>query len=255
MYNRAMPRRKTSPFAFLTIAFLWSGVLIAQDAVKQTTEIHGTLINAENDSFMLRGVIIVHARASGPDMAGKEDAWTPPPGKTKVIDTVGTFDINGVRPGRYYFSPEGPLAARTYFKKVECDGQDFSARPLEIKAGDLAINCKLTFARDSGTITGQVLHGGSPVHAFQVFAIPEAKELRFDFDHLAFSDPTKRNGRFEMRGIMPGDYLVFAVPAKSAKGYILGVDFDNQTYASAQHLTIRSHETATITLQAASQKP
>lgn len=250
MYNRAMPRRKIFPFAFLTIAFLWSSVVIAQDLVRQTTEIHGTLIDAENDSFMLRGVIVFHARPL--DLKG--DRWTPS-GKTKVVDSVGTFDINGVRPGRYFFSPEGPQAAVTYFKKIECDGQDYSARPLEIKAGDLAINCKLTFARDSGAITGQVLHDGRPVRTFQVCAIPEAKELRSNFDHLAFSDPTKKNGRFEMRGIIPGDYLVFAVPAKSAKGYILGVDFDDRIYASAQHLTIKSHETAAITLQAASQKP
>lgn len=244
-----MPRRKTFSFAFLTITFLWSGVVIAQDAVRQTTEIHGTLINAENDSFMLRGVIMFHARPLDP----KGDRWTPS-GKTKIVDSVGTFDITGVRPGRYYFSPEGPGEV-TYFKKVECDGQDYSARPLEIKAGDLTINCKLTFARDSGAITGQVMHDGRPVHAFQVCAIPEAKELRYDLDHLAFSDLTNRKGRFEMRGIIPGDYLVFAVPAKSAKGYVLGVDFDDRIYASAQHLTIKSHETATITLQATSQKP
>jgi hypothetical protein len=249
MYNRAMPRRKTSAFAFLTIAFLWSGVVTAQDAVKQTTEIHGTLISAENDSFMLRGVIMFHARPFP-----KEDRWTQS-GRTQVVDSVGTFDINGVRPGRYFFSPEGPQAAATYFKKIECDGQDYSARALEIKAGDLAIDCKLTFAQDSGTITGQVLHDGRPVHAFQVCAIPEANELRSDINHLALSDSTKRNGHFEMRGIIPGDYLVFAVPAKLAKGYILGVDFNDRIYASAQHLTIKSHETATITLQATSQKP
>jgi hypothetical protein len=189
-------------------------------------------------------------------MARKEGAWTPLPGKTKVVDTVGTFDIDGVRPGRYFFSPEGPQAAVTYFKKIECDGQDYSARPLEIEAGDLAINCTLTFARDSGTITGQVLHGGSPVHAFQVFAIPEAKELRSVFGHCAVSwPPTRRNGHFEMLGVIPGDYLVFAVPADYAKRHILAVDFDDRTYSSAQHLTIRSHETATITLQATSPKP
>jgi hypothetical protein len=55
-----------------------------------------------------------------------------------------------------------------------------------------------------------------------------------------------------VRGVIPGDYLVFAVPADSAKGYILGVDFDDRTYASAQHLTIRSHENTTFTLQATS---
>jgi hypothetical protein len=188
-------------------------------------------------------------------MAGKEGAWTPLPGKTKVVDTVGRFDINGVMPGHYFFSPEGPQTAVAYFKKIECDGQDYSARPLEIKAGDLAINCKLTFARDSGTIIGHVLHSGIPVRASQVFAIPEAKELRSVFGHRAVSWPTTRNGRFEILGVIPGNYLVLAVPAKSAKGHILGLDFDDRTYASAQHLTIRSHETATITLEAISPKP
>jgi hypothetical protein len=246
-----VPKRKTATFAYLTIAWLWSSVVIAQDAVEQTTEIHGTLISAENDSFMLRGVIILHATPR----TGEESAWTPLPAKTKVFDKVGTFEISGVRPGRYFFSPEGPQAAGAYFKKIECAGQDYSARPLEIKAGDLAINCTLTFARDSGTIAGLVLHGRSPVRASQVFAIPEAKELRSVLAYWALSDRTKRNGRFEVRGVIPGDYLVFAVPAKLADGYILGVDFDDRTYASAQHLTIRSHETATITLQATPPKP
>jgi hypothetical protein len=191
-----------------------------------------------------------HARPLDP----KGDRWTPS-GKTKVIGSVAIFDINGVRPGRYFFSPEGPQAAVTYFKRIECDGQDHSARPLEIKAGDLAINCKLTFARDSGTITGQILHDGRPVSCVSSFAIPEAKESRSGFDHLAFSDPTKRNGRFEMRGIIPEDYLVFAVPTKSAREYILGLDFDDRIYASAQHLTIKSHENTIIALEATSQKP
>lgn len=245
-----MLRRKIFPFAYLTIAFLWSSVVLAQDAVKQTTEIRGTLISAENDSFMLRGVIMLHARPLDPD----GDRWTPS-GKTKIVDSVGTFDINGVKPGRYFFAPEGPQAAVTYFKKIDCNGQDYSVRPVEIKAEDLAINCKLTFAGDSGAIAGQVLHGGSPVHAFQVFAIPEARELRSVLGYWNFSDPTKRNGRFEMRGVIPGDYLVFAMPAHSTKPHILGVDFDDRTYALAQHLTIRSHETATIVLQATSPKP
>jgi hypothetical protein len=131
-----------------------------------------------------------------PNTAGKEVVWTPFLGKTKVVDTVGTFDINGVRPGRYFFSPEGPQAAVAYFKKIECDGQDYSERPLEIEAEDLTINCKLTSARDSGTITGQVLHGRSPVHAYQVFALPEAKELRSVFDHWASSFAHKKEWTF-----------------------------------------------------------
>ncbi|HUN63005.1 MAG TPA: hypothetical protein VMU53_13495, partial [Candidatus Sulfotelmatobacter sp.] len=78
---------------------------------------------------------MLHAIPLGPG----EGRWTPS-GRTKVLDSVGTVDIDGVRPGRYFFTPEGPQAEGTYFKKIECDGQDYSTRPLKIKAGDLAIN-------------------------------------------------------------------------------------------------------------------
>jgi hypothetical protein len=53
-------------------------------------------------------------------------------GKIKLVDKTGSFDIKDVVPGHYIFSPEGPQAASTYFKQVECGGLDYSTRPLEI---------------------------------------------------------------------------------------------------------------------------
>jgi hypothetical protein len=241
-----MLRRRASLFAYLIVGFLGSSVIVAQETAEQPAEIHGTLLSAETDSFMLRGVLIISAGPSIPSMVGK----------TKILDTVGTFDIRGVRPGRYFFTPEGPQAAVTYFKQIECGGLDYSARPLQIQAGDVRVNCKLTFARDSGAIAGRVLHGRVPIRAFQVVAIPEEKELRSVFGHWAVSwPPTRRDGRFEVTGIIPGDYLIFAVPAVFAKSYIPAIDFDDRIYASAQKLTIRSHETATIALEETSPKP
>jgi hypothetical protein len=252
VYNLAMTRRQVVLFTSLIIGFLGSSVVVAQKAVERPgSEIHGILLSADNDSFMLRGVMILPAGPSKKEVP----VWVPLPGKTKVVDAVGTFDIKGVMPGRYFFSPEGPQAAVTYFKHIECRGLDYSARPLEIDAGEIAINCNLTFARDSGTITGQVLRDGAPVRAYQVVAVPEPKELRSVASRWAISwPPTRSNGRFEMQGVIPGNYLVVAVPVDVVKSHFFALDFDDKIYASAQHLMIASNETATIALEPTSAK-
>lgn len=233
--------------ALLLFGSLLAGVsaVTAQDAVRHSAEIRGVLLSADNDSFMLRGVIMISA-----DHTNRTSAV----GKTVDADRVGTFDIKLDRPGRYFFTPEGPQAAVTYFKTVQCDGVDYSTRPLEVGIGESAINCQLLFSRDSGKITGQVLDNGKPVRAFQVIAIPEAKELRSVFGHSAFSWPTKRDGRFEVLGVVPGKYLVFAVPAHSQKSYSAS-DFAAQNYPSAQHVTVGPHDTVTLTLRPALLKP
>lgn len=120
--------------------------------------------------------------------------------KTTTRDRVGIFDIKLDRPGHYFFFPEGPQATVIYFRAIECDGTDYSMRPLEVGIGYSAINCRLTFARDSGRIIRQVLEGRKPVRAFEVIAIPEAKELPSVFGYSVSSWPTKRDGCFEISG-------------------------------------------------------
>jgi hypothetical protein len=240
VYNRIVNRLNAALSANLLIGFFGCSVAIPQETAEQRpAEIHGTVLNAENDSFMLRGVLMFPAGPSHTAMVGK----------MKSVDKTGTFDIKGVEPGRYFFSPEGPQAAVTYSKQVECGGLDYSTRPLEIDGGDSTIECRLAFARDVGKITGQLVNSGTPVRAFRVIVIPEAKELRAMPDHKAVSSfSSKARGRFEMAGLIPGKYLIFAVPEDSPESYNAS-DFADRNQASAQYLTIKPRGTTKINLK------
>jgi hypothetical protein len=230
----------------LLLGCLACSVAIPQETPQQRpVEIHGTVLNVEDDSFMLRGILMLPAVPSHAAMAGK----------IKVIDKTGSFDIKGVEPGRYIFSPEGPQAASTYFKQVECGGLDYSTRPFEIDGGGSTIECRLAFARDVGKITGQVVSGGIPARSFRIIVIPEAKELRSMPDHKAVSSfSSKANGRFEVLWLIPGKYLAFAVPADSSILY-KALDFADRNQASAQYLTVEPRETTTVNLKLTLPKP
>jgi hypothetical protein len=240
VYNRIVNRFKAALSAYLLTGLFGCSAAIPQEIAEQRpAEIHGTILNAESDSFMLRGVLMFSV---GP-------SHTAVVGKIKLVDKTGSFDIKGVMPGRYFFSPEGPHAAETYFKQVECGGLDYSTRLVEIDGADSATECRLTFARDVGKITGQVVSSGIPVRAFRIIVIPEAKELRSMPDHKNVSSFSSRaNGRFEVLWLIPGKYLVFAVPADSPKSYN-DLDFADRNQASAQCITVKPRETATVNLK------
>jgi hypothetical protein len=200
--------------------------------------VHGTIRSAGNDSATVRGVFLLPAEPLNSPMLASVEA----------VDKTGAFDMNGVMPGRYFFSVEGPQAALTYFKRIECGGVDYTTRALEIEPGGISIDCKLTFARDTGTITGRVLTGQGPVQGFEVVAIPESKQLRSLPDRTVIAQSRKEDGSFEMLGLIPGNYLVFAVPDDLRASYY-ALDFADQNSASAQYLTIRPRQTATALLK------
>jgi hypothetical protein len=63
VYNRIVDCLRVALSANLLIGFLGCSVAIPQEtAEERPVEIHGTVLNAENDSFMLRGVLMLSAK-------------------------------------------------------------------------------------------------------------------------------------------------------------------------------------------------
>jgi hypothetical protein len=72
VYNRIVNCFKAALSANLLMGFLGCSVAIPQETAEpRPAEIHGTVLNAENDSFMLRGVLMLSAGPSHTAMAGK----------------------------------------------------------------------------------------------------------------------------------------------------------------------------------------
>jgi hypothetical protein len=162
---------------------------------------------------------------------------------TSSIDDNGNFDIKGIGPGQYTFSIGGaqnPL----YLKQASCSGKDYSVQPLALESTFNLNDCVVTLGTDAGSISGQVLDNGKPVQGLVVVAIPDARELR-TLPRFIFNSKTDTDGNFALPGVIPGDYLVFAVPASDEQIYF-APDFAEKNIRDAERVTVHASENKTV---------
>jgi len=120
-------------------------------------------------------------------------------------DANGAFSIPGVTPGEYKLRVNG-LPADVYVKEARLENKD----PLEGLTildridGSLDVTLSSRSAQIDGTVAGL---DGKPAANVQVVLVPERLRNRQDLYKTA---TTNQDGRFNMRGIAPGDYRVFA---------------------------------------------
>ena len=165
------------------------------------------------------------------------------------VEEHGEFNLQNIRPGTYRFSVVGDGMNRNYVKVAQCSGTDYATRPINVEPGIVVSDCTLTIASDSCVISGQVLDGDAPVKGFEVVAIPELMSLRY-FGAYTKKAPMKTdgNGRFQIAGVIPGDYVLYAVPEDPLRGYF-ALDFADRNASSGERVTVKSGESKTINLK------
>jgi carboxypeptidase family protein len=170
-------------------------------------------------------------------------------GEGAQVDQDGAFDIRFVAPGRYKFAIFAEGAAPFYLKQAICSGEDYTSRLLPVEAGAAISDCTITLAHDTGVISGLVLDGDKPVRGFEVVAIPESTSLRRlePYTKSALMT-TNSKGQFTIAGLIPGDYLLFAVPSDPEQGYY-ALDFADRNASSAERVTVKSGESKTVNLK------
>jgi hypothetical protein len=124
---------------------------------------------------------------------------------------------------------------------------DYTTRPFTIESEEVLNDCTLTLAADNGVINGQVLDGEKPVRNFAVVAIPAPRELRI-LDAYTREATTDGSRRFKIGPLIPGDYLLFAIPEDPEQGYF-ALDFVDRNIGSAERVTVRQNETKVIQLK------
>lgn len=170
-------------------------------------------------------------------------------GAVARIDQDGGFDVRSVLPGRYRFAIFAQGAAPYYLNQVICSGEDYTRRLLTVESGAAINDCTLTLAHDTGVISGLVLDGDKPVRGFEVVAIPESASLRrLEPCTKSALMATNSKGQFKIAGLIPGDYLVFAVPSDPEHGYY-ALDFADRNASSAERVTVKSGESKTVNLR------
>ena len=163
------------------------------------------------------------------------------------IDAGGRFVITNIPPGEFTFTVSDAQGEESvYVKKAICGGRDYASRELTL-AIESVLDCDVTLATDTGTIQGKVTDGEKPARGRVVALIPESKELR-RIPRYTLTARTDVAGLYKITGIIPGDYLLFAVRPSADDAYF-AIDFPENQADLAEHVKVDPSTTQAVNLK------
>lgn len=152
----------------------------------------------------------------------------------------GSFTISNVVPGQYRAIA---LASQDFYvKEVRYNRADALNTPVEISARNSG-TMEVVISRNVGQIDGVIVDDrGQPVVGVQAVLIPDSRE-RIDLYKTATTD---QRGHYTIRGVIPGDYKLYAWEGIDAYGY-----FDPDVMRSSDRLgtPARVAESSALTVQ------
>jgi hypothetical protein len=153
----------------------------------------------------------------------------------------GTFSIPAVTPGEYKLTITG-LPPDAYVRDARLESND-ALEGLTISDrvdGSLDVTLSMESAQIDGTVT---YADGKPAGNVQAILVPERIRNRQDLYKTA---TTSQDGRFDMRGIAPGDYRLFAWEDLEPFAYF---DPDVLRQYEAQGQRIRVEESSKVAVE------
>jgi hypothetical protein len=164
---------------------------------------------------------------------------------------TGRFNLRDVGDGAYRFMLEG-ADGEHYLKEARCGATDYAERLYQVSGGHPA-ECTLLVASDVSAVNGLVVQGSTPVPDAVVLLIPAELERR-RFAHRTFSARTNEKGSFSVNGVIPGDYLAFAVP-HAEDGVYYDPEWPERNRERAVPLTIGPAASFTMALTLTPRQP
>ncbi len=208
--------------------------------INATAEVDGKVIIENSTGQSISGIRVTLQSPSLPLGFGGAAAQA-------GTDQSGAFKIQNVQTASYVFS----VAGRTdmYLKQIVCNGRDYTFQPLNIDSGITIGDCVLTLGSDTAVMKGQVYDSDKPVPNLVVVAIPQSIALR-RIARYTVTGTTDVNGAFQISGMVPGDYLVFALAKDDEQSYFQ-IDFAEHNQRDAERVSVKSGETKIVTLKPA----
>jgi Carboxypeptidase regulatory-like domain len=164
------------------------------------------------------------------------------------VDPGGRFVITNIPPGDFIFTVSDAQGEESaYVKKAICNGRDYASREFTLAVGT-ALDCDVTLASDTGTIHGKVTDGENPARGLVVVLIPESRELR-RIPRYTLTAHTDVTGEYKIAGVIPGEYLLFAIPPSADHGYF-ALDFLERHTDIAAHVSVDPSTTQAVNLKA-----
>lgn len=160
----------------------------------------------------------------------------------------GSFAWDEVPPGNYYVQIVRDAGANDdwFMKASLAGGRDVNDPGINVNGGTVALD--LVASTNGGMVEGMITdHQGQPVANAVVVAVPEARmRARMDRYRKTQSD---QNGHFQLQGICPGDYTVFAWESVDGEEYY-NPDFLKAYVAQGAAIRLGEGERKTLSLEA-----
>lgn len=162
----------------------------------------------------------------------------------------GSFAWGDVPPGNYYVQIVRDAGANDdwFMKTSLAGGHDVNDSGINVNGGTVGLD--LVASTNGGMVEGVITdHQGQPVANAVVVAVPEVRmRARVDRYRKTQSD---QNGRFQLQGLRPGDYTVFAWESVDGEEYY-NPDFLKAYAGQGSGLRLGEGERKTLSLEAIS---
>lgn len=168
------------------------------------------------------------------------------PAVTGSFTEVGGFAIRNIPTGAYYVQVIG-RSDEAYLKRIECGAEDFSLRAITLDRGNNLDDCTILLSSNVGTVAGKVADDDKPSEGMVVVLIPRQLERRKIPRHTMVAQ-SDAYGQFQIKGVIPGEYLVFAVPPSDDSAYYT-IEFPERNSKSSERITVKQREAVTISLK------
>ena len=188
------------------------------------------------------------------------DPGAPPPTRIYddmqgMVDEKGRFQIRGLSGGRAVFNvfpatPGGGAPALSV-KSITIDGENFTDIPFDLSTAKDDTKIQIVMTDKQTTISGTVRNArGEQVIDYTAVMFPaQMKEGMVAARYIRAVRPDQQ-GRFQTRGLPPGDYFAVAVESLEQGGHF-DPAFRKQLEPDAKRFTLTEGQSATVDLHLA----
>jgi hypothetical protein len=158
------------------------------------------------------------------------------PNGSARVDKEGKFTLDSVPAGSRLIRAQSPRG--WMLTSVNVDGREMVDTPLEVRSGQHVDGISLLFTDKLSEINGTLTdEQGTPVTEYTVLAFPTDSTLWRPQTRQIMTTRPDQNGRFQLRGLPPGEYFLVAVdPAEQGEWFEPA--FLNEHRSGARRLTV-----------------
>ena len=167
-------------------------------------------------------------------------------GRQAQVQSDGSFTITDVPDGSYLLNVWSRCGA-CFVKAVTSNGADLSGKPIDVEGGAGPLPLEIVYSSNTADVDGTVATSDDqPGVGALVVVIPNADAP--DRERRYRTATTDQYGRFDVKGVPPGEYTIIALQGMSDDQSFLDPDFMQQYANKAETLNLAEGDHKTLQL-------